>query len=227
MNLYRVVQSGNNITNNDFKGVNTFNYAENEEYLHFFILPEHAEIYKQLKYTNNSIPSLIYKVDIPYEVIKDCFGAGMYTYYQPKVKNAFLEVRIKKQDFDKKYIVDQSENIKTEWKNNEIFQRYLYNCVRNDFIITEDYKYVEKCQPVNILSYESLKVEINKDFNFLHYFSQNDLKKENINVVDYPQKLEEIEGKIIKKNKRVNLYSKLKKLSLKTKQKQDEQDKTF
>lgn len=225
MKLYRVVQSDNKIKNDDFHGINTFEYAENEEYLHFFVLPEHAEIYKQLKFTNNSIPSLIYQVDIPYEIIKDCFGAGMYTYYQPRIKHAFLEVRIKKQDFDKKYILSKSENIKPEWTNDEIYERYLYHCVW-DFNITEAYKNVEKCPVVNILSCESLKVKINKDFNFLHYFPKNDLAKENINVADYPQK-EKIEGKTIEKNKKHNLFSKLKRWSLKIKHKQDDQEETF
>ena len=50
MKLYRVIQSDDDIKNEDFSGVNTFEYTENEEYLHFFVLPEHAEIYKQLKY---------------------------------------------------------------------------------------------------------------------------------------------------------------------------------
>lgn len=222
MKLYRVVQSDNNITNSDFNGVNTFDYAENEEYLHFFVLPEHAEIYKLLKYTNKNKSSLIYQVDIPYEVIKDCFGAGMYTYYHPRIRNAFLEVRIKKQDFDKKFIVDKSENIKPEWKNDEIYQRYLYHCVWDDAWNRKCFKYVKRCRPVHILSKnysEDLKVELNKDFNFLHYFPQKDLDKENINVADYPQKLENIEVKTTEKKD--NLFSKLKKLSLKIKQKQD------
>ena len=226
MKLYRVIQSDNNIKNEDFKGVNTFNYAENEEYLHFFILPEHAEIYKQLKYTNNSRQSWIYQVDIPYEVIKDCFGAGMYTYYHPKIKNAYLEVRIRKQDFDKKYIVDKAESVKPEWKNDEIFERYLYNCVWG-IGETKEYKYVEKCRPVIILSHESLQVKINKDFNFLHYFPKQDLIKENINVADYPQKLEKIEGKTFDKNSKGDLFSKLKKLFFKTTDKPDEQGNTF
>lgn len=49
MKLYRVIQAENNIKNNDCNGVNTFKYSKNEEYIHFFLLPEHAEIYQKLR----------------------------------------------------------------------------------------------------------------------------------------------------------------------------------
>ena len=232
MKLYRVVQSDNKIANDDvINGVNTFDYVENEDYIHFFVLPEHAEIFKKLKFTNSNMESLIYQVDIPYEIIQDCFGAGMYVFCQPRVRHAFLEVRIKKQDFDKKYIVEKSENIKSEWKNDEVYERWFYHCVGGRF--TKDYKYVERCQPVKILSFVDLKVELNKNFNFLHYFPKDDLAKENISVADYPQKLEKIEKKDIveekdtKKEENNNLLSKLKKLSSKINDKLREQDKAF
>ena len=38
MKLYRVVKSEDSVKNDEFIGVNTFDYLENVEYIHFFYL---------------------------------------------------------------------------------------------------------------------------------------------------------------------------------------------
>lgn len=173
MILYRVILNANNISNPKINGLNSFNYQDNIEYLHFYILPENAEIIQLDKYYQG-ISTYILKCDIPYEIIKDNFGVGLYTWYYRFKKVPFLEVRIKKEDFIPNFIIDKSGYINALWKNHFIFERYLINCIYNQTVFT----YIDK-------SHSTLKLR--KDFNFLHYFSRDDLKKAGLSTESYPE----------------------------------------
>lgn len=168
MIVYRVVLTDQVIINN--KGINSFNYDKNE-YLHFFILPENAEIFQTRNYKNNNINSIIFKCDIPYNLLE--FGIGLYGWYYHIKMVPFLEVRIKQENFKPTFIKDISNFVKFEWKNTEIFKRYLINCIYNQNAFT----YLDK---------NNYKIKLNNKFNFLHYFNKNDLEKEKIFVKDYP-----------------------------------------
>lgn len=188
MILFRVIPKNNeNILNEEWSGVNTFNYEQDKEYIHFFILPENAEVFQLLKYKNNQIESIILKCDIPFYLLKDNFGAGMYRYYYPHKRTPFLEAKIQRQLFDKNFIVDTSEKIKDEWKNTEIFNRFMFHCVSS---------HTDKTIPpilfnTNVL--EESKPNLNPNFNFLHYFTKQQLIKENIQIEKYPEPIPENE----------------------------------
>lgn len=171
MILYIVIQNSNSIINDNFYGLNSFDY-DKENYIHFFLLPENAEIYQILRYKNNDIPSEIIKCDIPYFKIKNNFGIGMYKYYHPKYKSPFLKCIIPLEQFDKSMILEKEKKVPASWKNSEIYKRYLIECV-----------YLHRC----LLHNDSEnKIRLNREFNFLHYFPRSVLKKEKIECTDYP-----------------------------------------
>ena len=169
MIVYRVLSKENiNYSNPKRTGTNSFTYNDTE-YMHFFILPENAETLQILKYKINNQESSIIKCDIPYNLLE--FGIGLYTWYYHFKFVPFLEVRIKKHDFKPEYIKETSTYIKHEWKNSNIFKRYLINCIYNQKAYT----------------FKDNIIKVNNNFNFLHYFNKIDLEKENILVNDYPQ----------------------------------------
>lgn len=185
MKLYRVIEEGiTDFLNTDsIKGVNTFHYDNDDQYIHFFVLPENAEIYQKLKYENINKKSIVLQCDLPLSLIKDNLGAGMYQWYFLGKRHPFLEVKIKKEDFKDDYIIDSSDKVKDEWKNKEIYNRYLIHGINN-------------LEPITIKSFIPFNVEINPKFNFLHYFPKEDLEKEKIIVDDYPTEIfsdEEVE----------------------------------
>ena len=172
MILYRVIPKSNkDISNQKINGLNSFSY-QNDEYIHFFILPEHVEYLQFRKYSIDNIDSIILKCDIPYHLLE--FGVGLYSWYYHFKLVPFLEARIKKQNFNNSFIKETSNYVKHEYKNNEIYKRYLINCIYNQTV----FKYQDN---------EKKKLIINKHFNFLHYFNQDDLLKEDIIVPDYPE----------------------------------------
>ena len=172
MILYRVIPKNNqNIINKKWIGINSFEY-DNQEYLHFYILPEHVNFLKKIKYDYNKIDSIILKCDIPYNLLE--FGIGLYKWYYYLKKVPFLEARIKAIDFKLGYIKEISDNIEPNWLNENIFNRYLINCIYNQ----RCFIYINK---------EKNIIKNNPNFNYLHYFNKDDLEKENINLQDYPE----------------------------------------
>ena len=172
MILYRIILPNNkDITNEKTKGLNSFKYDDSIEYVHFFILPQNLEIYQLYDFEQLNIKSIVLKCDIPFNLLE--FGVGLYRWYYRFKYVPFLEARIKKDDFNDSYIKEKSTYVKHEWKNEEIFKRYLINCIYNQ----NAFKYLDS---------KRYLLELNKHFNFLHYFNQEDLLKENIIVNDYP-----------------------------------------
>lgn len=168
MIVYRVVPKNSSDHEPMTDGVNTFDYEQGEQYLHFFILPENVEVFQLLAYKNRNIDSEILQCDIPFKLIKNNFGAGMYRWYDPKIRTAFPEVRIKAADFSEKFVVQKSDEVKKQWKDEKIYSKFMSDCTER------------KNSPVSILSFEPLKVKLRKDFNFLDYFKKDDLIKEGI-----------------------------------------------
>ena len=174
MILYRVIPTNTcNINNPREFGLNTFTY-DNDDYLHFFILPENAEELQSRKYTINNQKSVVLKCDIPFEFLE--FGIGLYNYYYNFKLTPFLEARMKKSNFKNFFIKETLTYVKHEWKNSEIFKRYLINCIYNQ----KAFAYI---------NFKKTKLVLNLNFNFLHYFSKLDLEKENIVLTDYPENI--------------------------------------
>ena len=129
MFLYRVVLKDNTkIINSPWKGINTFQYENNKEYLHFYFFPEHAEFLQKTKYYNKE--STIIKCDIPLDLLE--FGIGLYNYYFTFQKSPFLEARIEYDKFDESFIIEKKDTIDDNWKNPLLYKRYLKNCVYGD-----------------------------------------------------------------------------------------------
>ena len=173
MILYRVIPKANTgISNTKVKGFNTFEYDDNEDYIHFFLLPENIEVYQFLEYEQYNIESIILKCDIPNNIIQ--YGVGLYYWYYNFKRVPFLEARIKTKDFKEEYIIDISNHIQSEWKDFEIFKRYLINCIYNQ----KAFKYID---------YDKNILKLNSNFNFFHYFSKTDLENNHIKINDYPK----------------------------------------
>ena len=179
MYLYRVVEKDKyvqgKVINGYFEGVNTFAYNNIQDYLHFFVLPESAEIYQQLKYKNANKESVVLKCDIPYSFLKDNFGVGMYSWYKLKAKSPFLEVRLNKFDFENSMVIEVADKVKEEWKNEAIYNRYLNKVIYGSS--------VNRDNPISITfdsNFSIHKVELKPTFNFLNYFPLDQLKKENL-----------------------------------------------
>jgi len=185
MILYRIIENKNFGISNPKKSkfyLNTFDYDENVDYLHFFILPENVDALQSGKFLFNK-ESIILRCDISIELLE--FGIGLYTWYYRNKFVPFLEVRIKKSDFQNSFIKETSSYIKDEWKNIEIFKRYLVNCIYNQNAFT--YTNTKKT-----------KLTINPDFNFFDYFNKSDLENEHLNTANYP---EDISFTALKKQK--------------------------
>ena len=169
-----------------------------EDYIHFFVLPESAQAYQSFKYSNKKIKSLIMQCDIPYELLKDNFGFGMYTRLEPeseysfvgnrgmlmmildtRVRYPFIEVRLNKGQFDNSMISDVSDTVKPEWLNPRIYNRYLKDVVkRKHDVVSPLYCCKNHHNPS--------RVKANEDFKFLHYFPKSELNKEGNICEDHP-----------------------------------------
>jgi len=220
MLVYRVIEKdkyeSGSLTNSNWSGVNTFNY-DKEEYLHFFLLPESASIFQKLRYTNCKIDSIATKWDIPYELIKDNFGAGMYKYYDSIALSPFLEVKVKKNNLKKEMLVECSETF-DEWFDEEIYSRYMESVVEAG----KNFYRIKNFQEVVLVDYNkgsiieqiSQKPKLNPQFNFLNYFPKSELDKEGLESDYYIEpdynnvKVESISDKL--KDRIKSLFSKKK-----------------
>lgn len=203
MFLYRVVSKDTFLsrgTNDSFTGINTFKYEDGEEYMHFFIIPELANVYQLLKYDNENEESIVLKCDLPYSLIKDNFGAGIYKYFNLRKRDPFIEVRIKKADFDKSMIVEMSDKVKEEWKNKAIYSRYMSRIIKgNDECVVE---YNDDFSTYGAEKYDH--PSLNSNFNFLNYFPLKELEKEGLkNDYDNDDIEYSLEDTIISNNKEV------------------------
>lgn len=220
MLVYRVIEKDKyeegKITNSTWSGYNTFNYDNGEEYIHFFLLPESASIFQKLRYMNCKIDSIATKWDIPYKLLKDNFGAGMYRYYDSKILHPFLEVRVKKSDLKKEMMVDSNETF-DEWFNEEIHNRYLESVVnagKNYLRIKNFQELLSFDYNKNIEDQLTKNPKLNPKFNFLNYFPKSELDKEGLESDYYIEpdynnvKVESISDKLKERIK--SLFSKKK-----------------
>lgn len=175
MNIYRIVDKENYlngiITNEKVvdHNINTFEY-DGEEYIHFFVLPEHADIYQKSIYDRIGIYSLVLQCDVPYSLLKDNCGVGMYNYYNYESLIPFLEVRLNVNDFDNKFVIGVAHEVPDFWKNKTVYNRYLNNVVmgKGQGCVLDIDLYVDgMCKDV--------KPEVNENFNFFEYFEKKDI----------------------------------------------------
>ena len=211
MYLYRVIEKESflegKLTNKkrDEERINTFNY-NGEEYVHFFVLPECAEIYQKLAYTNNGLESFITKWNIPYSLIKEGFGVGLYRYYSPKHRDPFLEVYISKNKLKRSMLEECSKEMYDGWKNNAIYNRYL-ECLGLELSSKKmEHPLYFDCNESFIDQLE-LHPRLNPKFNFLNYFPVEDLVKEGLSN-DYDAKDDIVEEKPTLKSRIVSIFSK-------------------
>ena len=178
MEIYRVVDKKNYLNGRISNGninksvVNTFEY-DDEEYLHFFVLPEHAEIYQKRVYDSRGLDSLILKCDVPFSMLKDNFGAGMYKYYKKISVTPFLEVRLKAKDFDNKQVIGVAHEVPFFWKDEKIYNKYLNDVVEGrgeesllDIDLSKD-----------IIEQIEVNPKLNKNFNFFEYFPRKEFNE--------------------------------------------------
>ena len=190
MYLYRVIDQerflNGQIDNekNENKIVSTFEY-DGEEYIHFFILPEDAEMYQKHVYADKKKQSFITKWDIPYSVIKDNFGIGLYTYYSSYL-DPVLEVCLNRNELKRDMLKECSKEMYEGWKNKTIRDRYM-KCLGLELSKT----YIENPLYLDYDEdwYEQFEVNprLNPKFNFLNYFPVEDLEKEGLSN-DYSSK---------------------------------------
>ena len=205
MYLYRVIdhdrflngQIDNEKSEN--KIVSTFEY-DDEEYIHFFILPEDATMYQKDVFSGKNKASFVTRWDIPYSVIKDSFGIGLYTYYSSYL-DPVLEVRVKRNELKRDMLKECSKEIHEGWKNKTIHDRYL-RCLGLELSRT----YIENPLYLDYDGdwYEQFEVNprLNPKFNFLNYFPVEDLKEEGLSN-DYSGK----EEKTSLRTKIANIFS--------------------
>ena len=167
MFLYRVVTNDNNILNKPWKGINTFIYDKDKEYLHFYFFPEHADFLQNTKYKNNSC---VIKCDIPINLLE--FGIGLYNFYFNFKKSPFLEARIDFSNFKDNFIIEKKDRIDSNWKNKILYKRYLRDCIYNQTSYT-------------IIDKDEFIIRLNKDFNFLNYIYEdnNNYKEEELSYI--------------------------------------------
>ena len=173
MFVYRVIPRKNTeYINEIWEGINTFDYSEPATWIHFFLLPEFAEELKEMKSYIKEEPTDILKFDIPYQMLKDNFGVGMYKVikWYPRIgRIPLLECRIKYKDLKKEYFVDREPYVLEEWKNKEKLDRYIFHCAYN-----------KEC--IKYFNSDTFEVVLNKDFNFLDYFPKKELLKEGLDI---------------------------------------------
>lgn len=193
MTNYELINRLNGKNNSDniatIKGVNTFKYESNQEYIHFFKYVEHAFYY--MKENRNYI--IVAQCIIPDELVSE-IGFGMYggveiynnnglsSYYIP-----LPEYRIKKEDFKNEYINAFATTLYTTMSTNEINKIQelpLFDLEKEEGIICyRHYSYANMyyemlCTLANIYSYnfdKIIKYLKEKDFNKLieDYYQEN------------------------------------------------------
>lgn len=197
MYLYRVIEKERFLSGKldnkerENKVVNTFDY-DGEEYIHFFVMPEDAGLYQEYEFSKEKKKSFITRWNIPYSVIKDNFGVGLYRYYSNYI-DPILEVRINKKELKNGMIEECSKVLYDGWENEAIHNRYL-RCLGLDI------SYVHMEHPLSFDCdgdwYDQLENNptINPNFNFLNYFPVEDLEKEGLSN-DYEKKDDVIKEK--------------------------------
>lgn len=122
LNTLQGIEPGN--PPSTLKGNNTFNYTSGNEYMHFFKYAEHAQKHK------SKFGICIARVDIPEELINQ-WGFGFYG----GNKDMAPEYIIKKEDFNKNFIIEIEKNIKPEWTfidNTNVTYDTLYQQLLNE-----------------------------------------------------------------------------------------------
>jgi len=181
MFVYRVIPRNNTeYINEIWEGINTFDYSKPISYIHFFLLPEFAEALQEMKDLVGDPPTDVLKFDIPYSILKDNFGVGMYKvskWYPRIVRIPLLECRIEYKIFKKEWLVDREPHILDSWKNKEILDRYILHCAYN-----------KEC--IKYFNSDTLEVALNTHFNFLDYFPISELIKEGLDISHYPHPID-------------------------------------
>ena len=181
MFVYRVIPKTNTeYINEIWEGINTFDYSEPCAWIHFFLLPEFAEALQEMKDYIEDPPTDILKFDIPYYMLKDNFGVGMYkvTKWYPRIgRIPLLECRIKYKDLKKEWFIDREEHVLNSWKDKEILDRYILHCAYN-----------KEC--IRFFNPDTLEVSLNTHFNFLDYFPKSELEKEGLDTKHYPHPID-------------------------------------
>ena len=130
----------------------------------------------QQRYINKKetgFSTLILKCEVPYSLLKDNFGIGMYSWYSA-IEDPVLEVRLKRENFNNDMIIGISHEMQPHWKNKKIYARYLDNVV--DPIKHPLYIDPEK----DVLEQMFGKPVVDPRFNFLNYFPNDQLQKEGL-----------------------------------------------
>lgn len=190
------------------KNVNTFEY-DGDEYVHFFILPEQAEMYKNMYYDCRGLKSIILKCDVPVSLLKSNFGIGMYRCEEDTMMVPFLEVRLNKKEFHRDMIEGISSEVIYRWLDEDVYYQYtkdISNMGGDRYPIAID---ITK----NVINQTEEEPKINPNFNFFEYFPRQDLEsaglwtksKETYNnsrIKSFSKKLKEKIQCLFDKNKR-------------------------
>lgn len=187
MYIYRIMDKGRffdgSISNfqPSEPNVNTFEY-DGEEYIHFFVLPEQAGIYKKMFYDEKGLKSLTLQFSVPEYMLKDNFGVGMYRCKEDSMMVPFLEVRLKKKDLDREMIEEISSEMMDSWLDKDVYKQY-----------SKDIEKIEgEKSPIllditkNLIDQTEVNPKLNPNFNFFKYFPgtpecENNIKEENYN----------------------------------------------
>ena len=210
MYLYRVIEKerflNGKIDNEKSETgiVNTFEY-DDEEYIHFFVMPEDAELYQEYVFSDKKKDSFITRWNIPYSLIKDNFGVGLYMYYS-NYNDPLLEVRINKKDLKRSMLEECSKVMHDDWNNQAIHNRYL-KCLglelskvhmEHPLYINFDEDWFDQLEQ---------HPRLNPKFNFLNYFPVEDLEIEGLSN-DYTKKDDAYEEKPSLKTRIANIFTK-------------------
>jgi len=136
-----------NLHKGTLKGENTFKYAPNTEYVHFFRYAEHA------KNRISQFGVIIAKFDIPEELI-DQFGYGFYNTQAP-----LPECIVKKENFDIKFLKEFSYELTLGWCLPNVKEENRYYCTYQDLYnelveyLGNKYKKSKECKHISFATY--------------------------------------------------------------------------
>lgn len=106
-------------------GTNTFNYDDQNNYIHFFLFAEsmyHYRTFKGGKFTKHFV-----ECDISFEILKDYYGYGWYEAIIPGYYIPVPEFAIPCEEFDVNFICDVSDEEKKEWLRPNEWEQYKLN----------------------------------------------------------------------------------------------------
>lgn len=107
------------------RGTNTFNYSDQNNYIHFLLFAEsmfHYSKHERGRFTKHFI-----ECDIPFETLKKYYGYGWYEAIIPGYYIPVPEFAIPFNEFDINSICDTSDEQKTEWLRSAEWQQYIQN----------------------------------------------------------------------------------------------------